>query len=249
MKVTCLSVLLLGFAVAIFWSAGFASAEIYVLDDFESYSDGDDIAEKSDIWEVMENAAAGGIATAEVACTGQLSCVLDGHTCLGYNLALNENLPDSFVASIWYYHDAGQDPPPDANFAFADSAPVWSDAILVGTRSVATKPKNYTYRDKKGTGAVEDTKVSRKTDWVHLAFVIEQGKTELYVDGDKIHTSDFGSETYSLLCIERVWDVQDGPVYYDNFVLSDTMDEAIAILAVEPGGKMTSTWGSLKNDG
>jgi hypothetical protein len=246
MKVTYLAAFLVGFSVTMFWSVSFAPAKVYLFEDFESFSDGDDIAEKSDVWEVMENAPAGGIASSEVAHTGQISCVLDGHTCLGYNLALNEELPDSYVASVWYYHDADQDPAPDANFVFGDVVPVWNDAILVGTRSTAAKSENYTYRDKKGTGAVENTKVPRKTDWVHLALVIEAGQTELYIDGDKIYTSNFGSESYTVFCFERVWDVMEGAVYYDNFVLADTMEESLAVIAVRPMGKLPATWGSLK---
>ena len=195
----------------------------------------------------MDDAGASGIASTEVAHTGRVSCLLEGKSCIGYNLAAwNPELPDSYVASVWYYHDADQDPAPDANFVFADVIPVWHDAILVGTRSVAPDPKNYTYRDKKGTGTVEDTKVPRKTGWVHLAFVIEEGETELYIDGQSIYKSNFGSETYTVLCCERVWDVTTGDVYYDNFVLSDTMEEALAVIAVEPAGKIAATWGSLK---
>jgi len=43
-----------------------------------------------------------------------------------------------------------------------------------------------------------------------------------------------------------VWDVTTGDVYYDNFVLSDTIEEALAVIAVEPAGKLTATWGGLK---
>lgn len=246
MKATYSIVFILGFVVTMLWGASSGYAEVYFFDDFESFANGDDIAEKSDSWAVMENAPASGIASTAVVHTGQASCVLEGHTCLGYNLALNEELPKSYVASVWYYHDAGQDPPPDANFVFADVAPVWNAAILVGTRSVAPRPKNYTYRDKKGTNTVEDTNVPRKTDWVHLAFVIKDGETKVYIDGQEIHKSDFGSETYTALCLERVWDVKTGPVYYDNFVLSDTIEEAIAAIAVEPAGKLAAKWGRLR---
>ncbi|MFC1717536.1 hypothetical protein ACFL6S_28000 [Candidatus Poribacteria bacterium] len=247
MKARYLMVFLLGLAVTMFWSINSGYAEIYFLEDFESFSNGDDIAEKSDPWEVLDDAGASGIASTEVSHTGQVSCVLDGKSCIGYNLALNQpDLPDSYVASVWYYHDAGQSPPPDANFIFGDVVPVWHDAILAGTRSVAPDPKNYTYRDKKGTGAVEDTDVPRKTGWIHLAFVIGQGETELYIDGQQIYESEFGSETYTVLCCERVWDVATGAVYYDNFVLADTMEETIAILAVEPVNKLTTTWGQTK---
>jgi len=194
----------------------------------------------------LDDAQAPGIASTKVAHTGQVSCVLVGNSCIGYQLALNEELPDSYVASVWYYHDADQDPAPDANFVFGDIVPVWNDAILVGTRSVAPKPNNYTYRDKKAAGVVEDTKVPRKTGWVHLAFVIGNGETDLYIDGEKIYESNFGSETYTVLCCERVWDVTTGDVYYDNFVLSDTIEEALAVIAVEPAGKLTATWGGLK---
>jgi hypothetical protein len=246
MKVSCLLVFLLGFAVLMFWDVSSGYAEIYLYEDFESFSDGDDIVDKSDSWELLDGAQAPGIASAEVVHTGQLSCVLQGNSCIGHNLTLNPELPDSYVASVWYYHDADQSPAPDANFVFADVVPVWNDAILVGTRSVAPKPDNYTYRDKKGAGIVEDTKVPRKTGWVHLAFVIGDGETELYIDGQKIYTSDFGSETYTVICCERVWDVTTGDVYYDNFVLADTMEEALAVISVEPAGKLTTTWGSIR---
>jgi len=246
MKVTYLTVFFLGFAVTMFWYASSAYAKIYFFDDFESFSDGDDIAQKSDFWEVLDGAQASGIASTKVAHTGQVSCVLVGNSCIGHNLALDAELPDSYVASVWYYHDADQDPAPDADFVFADVVPVWNDAVLVGTRSIAPDPKNYAYRDKKGTRVEEDTKVPRKTDWVHLAFVIGKGETEIYIDGEKIYKSNFGSETYSVLCCERVWDVTTGDVYYDNFVLADTMEETLAAIAVEPAGKLTATWGSLK---
>lgn len=246
MKVIYLMVFLMGFAVMVFWDASSVYAKIYFLEDFENFSDGDDIAQKSDFWEVLDGAQASGIASTRVAHRGQVSCVLEGNSCIGHNLALNPELPDSYVASVWYYHDADQSPAPDANFVFADIVPVWNDAILVGTRSIAPDPRNYTYRDKKGTRIEEDTKVPRKTNWVHLAFVIGKGETELYIDSQKIYKSKFGSETYSVLCCERVWDVTTGDVYYDDFVLADTMEETLAILAVEPAGKLITTWASIR---
>lgn len=247
MKAIYSVVFALGFAVTVFWYASFGYAEVYFFEDFESFSNGDDIAEKSDVWEVLDDAGTSGMASTEVAHTGRVSCVLEGKSCIGYNLtALNPELPDSYVASVWYYHDADQDPAPDANFVFGDVVPVWNDAILVGTRSVAPDAKNYTYRDKKGTGVVEDTGVPRKTGWVHLAFVIGEGETDLYIDGDKIHGSSFGSETYKVLCCERVWDVTTGDVYYDDFVLSDTIEEALAVIAVELAGKVSTTWANIK---
>ena len=245
MKTTYLVMFLLGFAVALYWNARDGYAKVYFFEDFESFSDGDNIAEKSDAWEVFDGAQASGIASTRLAHTGKVSCVLEGNSCIGYNF-LNKELPDSYVASVWYYHDANQSPPPDANFVFADVVPVWNDAVLVGTRSIAPKPKNYTYRDKKGTGIVEDTKVPRKTNWVHLAFVIGKGETEIYIDGQKIYQSKFGSETYTVLCCERVWDVTTGDVYYDNFVLADTLKETIDILAVEPASKLSTTWANIK---
>lgn len=246
MKISCLMVFLLSFVVTMFWYASSGYAKIYFFEDFESFAAGDDIAEKGDAWEVLDGAQASGIASTVVAHTGQVSCVLEGNSCIGYNLALYPELPDSYVASVWYYQDAKQSPPPDADFVFGDVVPVWNDAILVGTRSIAPDPKNYTYRDKKGTGVEEDTKVPRKTGWVHLAFVIGKGETEIRIDGQRIYKSKFGSETYAVLCCERVWDVTAGSVYYDNFILSDTMEEALAIIAVESTGKLARTWGQIK---
>ena len=246
MKVTYLMVFVLSFAVVMFCGVSSGYAEIYFFEDFEGLSDGDDVAQESDVWEVLDDAQASGIASTVVAHTGQVSCVLQGNSCIGYNLALDEGLPESYVASVWYYHDADQDPPPDANFIFGDVVPVWHDAILVGTRSVAPDTDNYTYRDKKGTATVEDTEVPRKSDWVHLAFVIESDKTDLYIDGQKIHESAFGSQTYTVLCCERVWAVTTGDVYYDSFVLADTMEETTAVIAVEPAGKLTTNWGEIK---
>ena len=248
MRVLYPVVFLLGFVVLMLWNVSSGYAEIYLYEDFESFSAGDDLVEKGDFWELLDGAQAPGMASTEVAHTGRVSCVLQGNSCIGYNLALDPGLPESYVASVWYYHDADQSPAPDANFVFADVVPVWNDAILVGTRSVAPDPDNYTYRDKKGAGIVEDTNVPRKTDWVHLAFVIGDGKTDLYIDGQRIYESAFGSETYAVLCCERVWDVTTGDVYYDNFALSDTMEEALAIIAVEPAGKLTTTWGSIRVD-
>jgi len=249
MKVMYLLVFVLSFGVAMFWSAGSGRAEIYFYEDFESYSDGDDVAQKSDDWEVLDDATASGTASNVVAHTGQMSCVLQGNSCIGYNLALDPDIPESYVASVWYCHDADQDPPPGANFVFGDVTPVWSDAILVGTRSVAPNPDNYTYRDKKGDAVVADTKVPRKSDWVNFTFVIEADRTDIYIDGKEIHNSEFGSLTYKVLCCERVWPVTDGDVYYDNFVLADTMQDTLSAIAMEPAGKSTTMWGKIKAQG
>jgi hypothetical protein len=249
MKAMYLLVFVLSFAVAMFWCAGSGRAEIYFFEDFEGYSDGDDVANESDIWEVLDAAQASGIASTVVAHTGQMSCVLQGNSCIGINLDLSVDMPESFVASVWYYHDADQDPPPDSNFVFGDVVPIWNDAILVGTRSVAPDPDNYTYRDKKGDAVVADTKVQRKSDWVNLTFVIEENRTDLYIDGEEIHNSDFGSLTYRVLCCERVWDVTTGDVFYDNFVLADTIEDALSVIAVESAGKSTTMWGKIKAQG
>ena len=86
MRYIYLLVLILSFAVAMFLVAGSGRAEILFLEDFESYSDGDDVAKESDIWEVLDSALASGTATNEIAHTSQMSCVLQGNSCIGYNL-------------------------------------------------------------------------------------------------------------------------------------------------------------------
>ena len=60
MRVSYLSVFLLGFAVLMFWNVSSGYAEIYLYEDFESFSDGDDIVEKGDFWELLDGAQAPG---------------------------------------------------------------------------------------------------------------------------------------------------------------------------------------------
>lgn len=227
-------------------------AKVYVNEDFEQFSDGDDIAEESDFWEMTEpqdNPVGAGIASSKQALSGKMSALFDDARCMGFPFADLE-LPDSYVVSTWFYHDSTQDPPPDAIVTMIpDAYPGGGGNWMgMGTRTEAVELENYAYRDKTGTSIYEDTGIPRRTEWVQFVFVVGPDATDFYVDGKKVYTAKIDPARFNGYQMSRTppWGTQTGEVFIDDVVIADTLEEVPLPHAVAGTGKLTTTWGEVK---
>jgi len=232
--------------ITVFWIASPGLANTYFSEDFESYKAGDDITEKSDLWEMTEeNPISGGIASTEQSLSGSVSALFEGMHNMGFSFQ-ELDLPETYVVSCWFFHDAEQSPPPEAVVTLADVFPVTGNWFGVGTKSEAVKEEDYTYRDKKGTGTYEDTGIPRRTDWVNFVFLVEPGETKLLIDEKEIYKAEVGSEYFVGFLLSRGWAGAGGSVFLDDVCIADTVEEIPKWAAVKTLNKLSVTWGTLK---
>jgi len=158
-----LLIFFLSLALGLLWTASQGFAKIYFSEDFESYKEGDEIVDVSDVWIIGESRLnpPGGVASKKQAHGGRMSAIFDRQSVMG--VTLDElDLPDNYVAAVWFYHDSKQNPQPDCVIIMGEGKPASNPWPLgtgkwlgIGTRSLALNQKNYTYRDKTGTGKYE----------------------------------------------------------------------------------------------
>jgi hypothetical protein len=220
-----------------------AHAEIYLMDDFESYKVGESL-DAGDIWIVHQNANAPGEASDAVSYPpGGKSGYFPGQSAIRHNFA-GENLPDTFVLSAFYYHDPTADPAP--HYALVLRGPASNENSYSGTVETVA---NYSIRDKMGTGAETDTGVARK-DWVNFIWRVTADETTILIDGEEVYTSTTGGTVWSsetsFIWFGNVW-VEEGEGYLDSIIIADTEEEATSLtLAVDARGKLSTTWAELK---
>jgi len=243
---------LLSIVSLLIFVVGTTHAEIYFSDDFESYEDGQEIANEANAWEVTEpqdNPVGGGIASTKQAHSGNTSAMFDAAQNMGFPFA-PLTLPDSYAMSTWFYHDPNQDPQPDAVvILIPDTYPEGGNSwIGMGTRIQAVNLANYSYRDKLGSGLYEDSGIPRRQDWVNIVFDVGPDSTGLYLDGKEIYTATIASSRYSGCQMSRTpsWGVQTGEVFIDDVILAGTMEEIIAAQAVSSADKLAGAWGAIK---
>ncbi len=234
-------VLLAGILVALSMSFT-AHADIYLLEDFESYSVGQAL-DTSDIWEMHSGATAPGEASDTVSFpAGGKSGYFPGKSAIKYVFAAGD-LPEEFFISAYYYHDPTGNTAP--HYALVFRGPASNENLFVGT--VETVP-NYSVRDKSGTGAETDTGVARK-EWVNIAWHVTKDNTTILLDGEEVYTSTLNgvilSSEGSFIWFGNVW-VDEGEAYLDSLVIADTEAEATSLLAVDARGKLSTTWAELK---
>ncbi len=249
MEARCLCVVVI---LVLTFSSVFGYAEVYVNEDFEQFTEGDDIGEESDLWEMTEpqdGPVGAGVASSKQAHSGRMSALFDDARCMGFPFA-PLGLPDSYVVSTWFYHDSTQSPPPDGIVtmipdAYPGGGGSW---IGIGTRTQAVEVENYAYRDKTATGIYEDTGIPRRTEWVQFVFIVQPDATEFYVDGKKVYTAQINSARFNGYQMSRTppWGAQTGEIFIDDVVLADTLGEIPAAQAVSAVDKLTVTWGEVK---
>ncbi|MBC8457275.1 MAG: hypothetical protein H8D67_04680 [Deltaproteobacteria bacterium] len=260
MRIKFVFAFLLFFALAGFMTASLADAKVYLLGDFESFSDGDKIPGKSEVWVHNNNNAtldaeaskdksypSGGIS---VRFDNPLGGNWPDVQCIGLDLT-TFNLPEEYVLSCYYWHRADDKPPPDfmaclvGGFGWLGLGTRGEDVHDVG--GVAEEVTEYVYRDKAGDKLYHSSGVPRKADWVHLAFVVSKKGVDCLIDGKKVYTSSVTSADVPGFFMGTMWDAPKNPVYVDYLVIADTLEEAQTKAAVKPYGKLASTWGSLKS--
>jgi hypothetical protein len=217
-------------------------AKIYLLEDFESYEVGESL-DAGDLWIIHQDANAPGEASDAVSYPpGGKSGYFPQMSGIKHIFA-GGDLPEEFVISACYYHDSTQDPPPHYMLVF--KGPGGSDWLGVGTVETVS---NYSLRDKMGTATETDTGVKRK-DWVNIVWNVSKDSTDVLIDGEEVYTSTIGGGTWnqdgSFIWFANVWS-DEGEGYLDSLVIADTLEEATEVLAVEPVGKLSTTWGALK---
>jgi hypothetical protein len=219
------------------------NAGIYLYEDFESYEVGQPLDE-GDLWIIHQDANAPGEASEQISFPpGGKSGYLPGMSGIKHIIEAGE-LPEEFVISVCYYHDSTEDPPPHYMLVFKGLA--GNEWLGVGT--VETLP-NYSVRDKKGTGQETDTGVERK-DWINIVWRVYREATDIYLDGEEVYNSTIGGLSWSqpgaFIWFADVWSGAS-EAYVDSIIIADTLEEATEILAVEPGGKLLTTWAALKD--
>ena len=216
-------------------------ADIYVLEDFESYNVGDSL-DSGDLWVTHQDANAPGEASDTVSWPqGGQSGYFPGQSGIKHVFAAGD-LPQEFVISVYYYHDSSGDPP---HYMLVFKGPGGSDWLGVGTVETVS---NYSLRDKAGTGAETDTGVKRK-DWVNIVWKVSKSSTDILLDGEEVYSSITGGEKWSsdgaFLWFADVW-AGDSEAYLDTLIIADTLEEIDQLMAVEPGGKLSTSWAGLK---
>ncbi len=219
-----------------------AHANIYLLEDFESYNVGEAL-DASDIWEMHQNADAPGEASDTVSSpAGGKSGYFPGRSSIKHTFAAGD-LPEEFFISAYYYHDPTGNTAP--HYALVFRGPASNENLYIGT--VETVP-NYSIRDKLGTGAETDTGVARK-EWVNIIWHVTKDDTTILLDGKEVYTSTISGAVWSsegsFIWFGNVW-ADDGEAYLDSLVIADTEKEANSLAAVDARGKLSTTWAALK---
>jgi hypothetical protein len=238
-----LALLLFGILIVLASSTA-VHAKIYLLEDFESYEVGEPL-DVSDLWETHQDANAPGEASDKRSYpSGGKSGYMPGMTGIRHTIEADE-LPEEFFISVCYYHDPEEDPPPHYMLVFRG---VPGDAWL-GVGTIETVP-NYSVRDKRGTGQETDTGVKRK-DWINIVWRVTEDGTDVFLDGEEVYNSTIGGGVWnqagSFIWFADVWSGAS-EAYIDSVVIADTLEEATEILAVEPEGKVSTTWAAVKTD-
>ncbi len=236
-----ISVVLSGLMIALA-SSLVAHADIYLMDDFESYDVGDSL-DSGDIWIVHQDALAPGEASDEVSYPpGGQSGYFFGQSGIKHIFSAGD-LPDTFVISAYYCHDHTADPAPHYMLVF--KGPGGSDWLGVGTVETVS---NYSFRDKMGGGVEVDTGVRRK-EWVNIMWYVTADDTTVLLDGEKVHTSTINGTAWSsegsFIWFANCW-VEEGEAYLDSLVIADTQAEIDQLMAVDARGKLSATWAALK---
>ena len=218
-----------------------AHADIYLMEDFESYKVGD-LLDSGDMWIVHQSASAPGEASDVVSYPpGGKSGYFPGESAIRHNFSVGD-LPEEFVVSAFYYHDPKADPPPHYMLSFR--GPASNENLFVGTVETVD---NYSFRDKLGTGAETDTGVARK-EWVNIVWRVTKDNTIILLDGEEVYTSPLNgvilSSEGSFMWFGNVW-VDAGEAYLDSLMIASTQEEATTA-AVDARGKLSITWAALK---
>ena len=216
-------------------------AKIYLFDDFESYEVGERLDEGG-LWITHQDANAPGEASDKISFPPDgKSGYLPGMSGIKHIIEAGE-LPEEFFISACYYHDSAGDPP---HYMLVFKGPGGNDWLGVGTVETVS---NYSVRDKQGTGQETDTGIERK-DWVHIVWRVRNDGTDIFLDGEEVYNSIIGgivwSQPGSFIWFADVWSGAS-EAYVDSIVIADTLEEATEILAVEPEGKLSTTWAALK---
>jgi hypothetical protein len=236
-----ISMVLAGILVALSISSA-SHADIYLLEDFESYNVGEAL-DAGDTWEMHQNASAPGEVSDTVSFpAGGKSGYFPGESAIKHIFAAGD-LPEEFFISAHYYHDPAGDPP---HYALVFRGPASNENLYIGTVETVT---NYSTRDKSGTGAETDTGVARK-EWVHIIWRVTKDDTTILLDGEEVYASTTGgviwSSEGSFIWFGNVW-VDDGEAYLDSLVIADTEAEATSLVAaLDARGKLSTTWAALK---
>ena len=237
-----ITVVLFGLMFAL-GSSTIAHANIYFMEDFESYKVGESL-DAGDMWLAHQNANGPGEASDKVSFpAGGKSGYFPGMQGIKHIFSAGD-LPEEFVISAFYYHDRTADPAPHYTLAFR--GPADNENLFVGTVETV---ENYSVRDKMGGGAEIDTGVARK-EWVNIIWRVTNDETSILLDGKEVHVSTINGTVWSsegsFIWFANVW-VEEGEAYLDSLVIADTEKEATSLTsAVDAREKLSTTWAALK---
>jgi len=217
-------------------------ADIYLMEDFESYEVGESL-DSGDMWIVHQSASAPGEASDAVSYPpGGKSGYFPGMQGIKHVFSAGD-LPEEFVISAFYCHDHTADPAP--HYALAFRGPANNENLFVGTVETVD---NYSVRDKMGGGAEIDTGVARK-EWVNIIWRVTKDETSILLDGEEVHVSTINGTVWSsegsFIWFANVW-VEEGEAYLDSLIIADSQSEIDSLMAVDARGELSTTWAGLK---
>ncbi len=226
-------------------TSSIVGAKIYLWEDFEGFTPGESL-DTTGVW-VQQGSEPLGIASNALSYpSGGISGYFEERAGIRHIISEGE-LPNEFVISAWYYHDASGPPP---HYMLVFRGPAGSDWLGVGTVETV---ENYSIRDKRGTGQETDTGVPRK-DWVNIVWQVTQDGTEIFLDGQSVYTSVITGDTWrtagSFIWFANVW-AASGYAYLDSIGIADTLEEIgkSNALALNPspanGALIEGTWANL----
>jgi len=250
----------LGFALVALLGISYVSAEVYLLEDFESFLDGSPVPGDSEIW-VHNNTNASldaNVSNDESYPSGGVSARFDNPLggdwpdvqCIGLNFA-DLDLPEEFVFSCYYWHNSDAMPPADfmaclvGGFGWLGLGTRGADVHGAGG-GVAEDVTQYVYRDKSGDSLYHSSNITRRSEWVNLAFILSPEGTDCMIDGEVVHSSEVNSSTATEFYMGTMWDAPANPIYIDYVIIADSMEETQVPSLVQPSDKLASTWGCIR---
>jgi len=256
-----LMVCLLSFALVILTGFVGVDAKVYLIDDFEDFPAGGAIPGNSEFW-IHNNTNA----SLDASITGEISHPPGGRSILfenplggtwpevqsiGLNFA-NLNLPGEYVFSCYYWHNSKDMPPPDfmaclvGGFGWLGLGTRGEDVHGAGG-GIAEDITQYVYRDKAGDSLYHSSDITRRSEWVNLAFIVSREGTDCLIDGEVVYSSDVNSSTATEFYMGTMWEAPKNPVFIDHVMITDTLEEAELKVAVESSRKLASVWGHIRS--
>ena len=147
------------------------------------------------------------------------------------------------------------------------SNPGIPDAIVIGAARLTVKANGNLaglyadIEDEKLLSIETSGKNVSNNRWHHIAFTVSRSEMKLYLDGESVkqkdvtgYTSFLGDETLISIGSDAIGRVDNAGFFDDTFsdvnikfIYDSGLENIISIAPVEPGDKVTTTWGAIKS--